>query len=283
MPEQSPVLLNDFGAETFDRFSTSLPTTLRPLGAAISDSGDCPSEEIPQTIAELPEVVSYTYDLTVNLAADLQIPVVGSVGGGANRRVVVLEWKRYKAVTCSNGVVRHYGYVIRFCLTVNKWDANSQVSLPFLTAQAELGNINASWLMQVRGLAGPKIDENLLPPQDLDVDTFVIAKQSLEKLIGSVHDASTTFAPGIVVETIDPDSPESEITTSAIKAFATYSVRKGRTRTDAIGRLESADPLAADLVTEVYQFFGIEDPNEKPDSTVRAKALELLVGISADT
>ena len=75
-------------------------TILRPWEGFVPFGGEaecpgCDPGEIPQTPDELAELVSYTYDLTVRRAAELNIPVIGSVSGGFERRVVVYEWTRY--------------------------------------------------------------------------------------------------------------------------------------------------------------------------------------------
>lgn len=240
------------------------------------------TSEIPQTLGELGELISYSYDLSVKQAGDLNIPVVGDVSGGFDRRVVVLEWTRYKTLFDADSVEYRYGYVIRFCLTVSKWEAQTQVRLPFLAAQAELGNIQASWLMQIRGLTGEKIDGVVLPPQELDVSTFAIAKQSLEAAIGAVKDPTTKFIPGILLATIDPTAPDVAYWTSAVKTFALSNLRRGRSRSEAIARLGSADPAANDVIAEVYTYLGITDPTAKPSAGAREAAQQILRGISAD-
>lgn len=252
-----------------------------PLGRDIKVEGVDPGQ-IPQTPAELGELLSYTYDLTVKRAGELNIPVIGSVSGGFDRRVVVFEWTRYKSLFDDTGTEYRYGYVIRFCLTVSKWDIQGQVSLPYLTAQAELGNIQASWLMQVRGLTGPKIDAVVLPPQELEVETFVIAKQSLDKAIQAIADPSTNFVPGILLSKVDPSSTEVDYWFSAVKAFAMNSIRRGRSRAQAVARLGSTDSAANDTIVEVYNYFGLSDPNQEPSSAARENARRLLGGIAAD-
>lgn len=259
----------------------AVPAGFTPFGKDVVVAGIDP-KDIPQTLNDLEELISFTYDLTVSRALELNIPVIGSGSGGFDRRVVVLEWTRYKALFDEKQIEYRYGFVIRFCLTVNKWDAKAKISLPFLTAQAELGSIEASWLMQVRGLAGPKIDEVILPPQELKVDTFVIAKQSLEKAIKAVNDATTQFKPGIVLTKIDPTSPETAYWLSAVKAFGLSSVRRGRTGAAAQARLGSSDPAANDAITEVYNAIGLNDPTQSPSSEMRDRANHILRGISAD-
>ena len=277
-PMHPEVLLRAVLGESNDL--TPVPVGFTPLGFNLEVSGIDP-KEIPKTMDELGELLSYTYDLTVKRAAELNIPVVGSVSGGFDRRVIIFEWTRYKTLTEAR-VQYRYGYVIRFCLTINKWDVKGKLSLPFLSAQAELGNLEASWLMQVRGLTGPKIDAVVLPPQDLKVETFIIAKQSLEAAIKAVADASTKFVPGMLLSTIDPTSDEVKYKLSAVRAFAIYSVSKGRTGSAATARLSSTDPTVSDTITEVYNYFGLADPTATPTNQMRDSASRMLIGIKAD-
>jgi hypothetical protein len=204
------------------------------------------------------------------------------VSGGFDRRVVVYEWTRYKELLGANGAKCQYGYVIRFCLTVSKWDIQTKISLPFLSAQAELGNLQASWLMQVRGLVGPKIDKVVLPPQELKVETFVIARQSLEAVIAAIDDTTTKFIPGILLARIDVDGTDVTYWRCAVQAYGIDSLRRGRTRSDTLSRLGSTNQADRDLISEVYAYFGVADPNATPGAGAREQAEALLRGIRVD-
>lgn len=252
---------------------------LYPVATLVKPKGVDPAT-IPKTLDELGELESYTYDLTVKQAGELNIPVIGSVSGGANRRVVVYEWSRFKEIPDDTGVILRFGYAIRFCLTVSNFDAKGKLSLSFLSAQAEIGVVQASWLMQVKGLAGSKIDSVVLPPQDLDVKTFVIAQQSLAAAIAAANDASTKFVPGIVVAKKEPGTADAKYRASAVVAFALGSAMRGRKKGDCIARLDSSEPADIDVITEVYTFLGI-DAGE-PSKAARQHAREILGGIQVD-
>ncbi len=120
---------------------------------------------------DLSTQVLRVYDLSVTAAGQLNIPVVGSISGGTSRRVIVLERTAYKEIEKENTKYQ-YGYAIRLAITVNKLTAETKLTLPFLTASAELGQIEAKWILQVVGLAGPKIDSAILPPKELNLETF---------------------------------------------------------------------------------------------------------------
>ncbi len=261
--------------------SAQVPIGYVPLGAAPTPA-PAPLSGIPQTPDELGELLSHAYDRTARQAAELSIPVVGSVQGGYDRRVIIYEWMRYKGVPDASGVEYRYGFVIRFCLTVSKWDVKGKLSLPFLSAQAQIGEIEASWMMQIRGLVGSKINQAVLPPQELNVETFVLAKQSLEAVISAIADPTTKFIPGVVLARIDPAQPDTVYWLSAVRAFAAHNLSRGRTRAESQSRLGSADPSAGDMITEVYGFFGIKDPAATPPEDARRRARDVLRNIRAD-
>jgi hypothetical protein len=275
--------LRDILAPLYGAAPTGGPVPLgyRPEGRANTCPGADPAQ-IPKTRSELGELLSFTWDLTVRRALELNIPVAGSVSGGYDRRVVVWEWTQYKTLLGNGDAECRYGYVIRFCVTVSKWDVQAKVSLPFLSAQAELGNIQASWMMQVRGVTGPKLNSYILPPQELKVETFVIARQSMEAVIKAVDDPTTQFIPGILVARIDPALPESVYWSAAVQAFGVDCVRRARSRVDAQARLGSGDPADTDLLTEVYGYFGVTDPKQIPGSGPREAAERILRGIRVD-
>jgi hypothetical protein len=231
---------------------------------------------IPQTIDELDRQESRTYDLSVTAALQLNIPVVGSVSGGFNRRVVVLERKAYKELT-EGETKLHYGYAIRLGITVSKLTADTKISLPFLAASAEIGNIEAKWVLQVIGLAGTKIDEVSIVPTELSVETFVLAKQSLANLIGAVRDASTRFTAELI-EVIKPgDAIEGELLAATGKAFALGRLERGLTRRQALNDLGSSRDEIKEAVVDIYRdFAGITSDTDAPSPEVRSKALSLL-------
>jgi hypothetical protein len=251
-----------------------------PLGRP--DTCHSGTGEIPKTIDELGELVVHAYDLTVTAALELSIPVAGSVSGGVDRRVVLWEWMRYKALPGDDGVECRYGYVIRFCVTVNKWEAEGKVSLPFLTAKVEVGEIQASWIMQIRGLVGPKLDGAVLPPQPLSVETFVIAKQSLKDVIAGVHDPTTKFVPGVLIARVNPPQPETVYRQALVRSFGLYSIFRDNNRETAERRLESKEPAEIELLREVYAEFGLTDPKADPSDPSQERARSMLRGIRVE-
>lgn len=241
--------------------------------------------EAPSKLTDLEEVLTRSYDLTVSAAVDLQIPIAGSGSGGLNRRVIVLERAGFNKVGPDNpeGSEKHYGYAIRLCVTVNRWQATSKISLPFLAASAQLGTIEAQWILQVIGLKGKAIDKAILPPTELSVETFFIAKQSLEKLVEAINDSSTVFKPQLIAEIRAPDNTNLDLRRSIGKAYALTCLERGRSLEDAQQRLGSPDTEVLDAIREVYEIMnGIGDTSQKPSNEVRHKADEICGRLRTD-
>ncbi|MBO9714417.1 hypothetical protein [Sphingomonas sp.] len=252
-------------------------------GLEVALAADTPTPAPAPTLAELGELSSSSYDLSVNQAGQLGIPVIGSVSGGASRRVVVLEWSRFKEFPEADGGIARYGFTVRFCLTVNKWNADLKVSLPFLSAQAELGNIQATWKMEVRGLAGPKINAAVILPQPLSVETFVIARQSLETIVAAINDPTTSYIPGLMISRTPPDTGEQKLRKSAVEAYALYAIYKGRPELRAESDLPSKQPGDEDILRGVYEQLGVETTGETPAQSIRETAKRILNGLSVGT
>lgn len=251
-------------AETFVPFGPGGPITIKATG------------EIPQTIDDLPIQVSRTYDLSVTAAGQLNIPVVGSVSGGLNRRVVVLERTAYKEII-ENNITHQFGYAIRLAVTVNKVTAEAKLNLPFLAASAELGQIEAKWTLQVLGLSGEKIDSALLPPKELNLETFVLANQSLDSLIKAVRDPSTKFKAQLIAIIKPADVVEREFLMAIGKVYALGRLERGKKRGDAIADLGSIRDEMRDAIIDTYKdFAGITNDAEVPSSQVRTRAAGLL-------
>jgi hypothetical protein len=238
----------------------------------------------PPALADLTEASTRSYDLTVSAAAELQIPIAGSGSGGFNRRVIVLERAAFKKIEPKGAAdsEKHIGYAIRLCVTVNKWEASAKVSLPFLAASAQLGTIEAQWILQVIGLVGKAIDAAILPPTELSVETFFIAKQSLEKLIAAINDPGTVLRPQLIAEIRPLDQTRMDLRRSIGKAYALTSLERGRSFEEARVRLGEMEDEVQDAIREVYEAFAGGVSPQAPSGEARKKAAEICGRIRAD-
>lgn len=251
-------------------------------GAPLNDLNLAPPG-IPQALTDLPIQISRTYDLSTTAAGDLNIPVVGSVSGGFSRRVVVLERTAYKEILEGESRL-HYGYAIRLAVTVNKVTAEAKLSLPFLAASAELGQIEAKWVLQVVGLAGVKIDQAILPPKELNLETFVLANQSLGNLIVAINDPTTKFTAQLISIIKPANTVENEYVAAVGRAYALGQIKRGRMLGDALRRLGAVPNEMLDSIRDAYKdFAGIASEVEAPNAEARSAAQKLLGPIDIDS
>lgn len=270
-------IINAIRGDDVERMNTN---TFTPYGPSGIDSRAIAG--IPTELNQLDEQVTRSYDLSVTAAGSLNIPVIGSVEGGFNRRVVVLERAAFKRLK-EGDVECQYGYALRLCLTINDWKVGAKVNLPFLAASAELGQISAQWIFQIMGLTGPKIDSAVMPPTELNVEKFVLAKQSLEKVINAVRDPETSFQAVKIATISERDTTVQQLKLSVARAYALSSIERGWTLSDARTRLASDEQDVNDTLAEVYQHFaGLTDELSKPGNDVRKKAREVLGRIRAE-
>jgi len=234
---------------------------------------------IPKSLDDLPISVTQAYDLSITIAGDLNIPVIGSVSGGHNRRVLVLERCAYKQIKSTN-LTKNYGYAIRLVITVSKWDSNSKISLPFIAASAQLNNIEAKWMIQVIGLAGTTITAVTVPPTDLNVETFVLAKQSLTSIIEAVKDPSTKFIPQVISIERPCTEIQLDYKVAIAKGVALKGIKDGWSLDKTIEEYKNNDQSIDDTIADVYRnFAGVNTNQEVPSAQVRKNAQLMLIGI----
>ena len=230
----------------------------------------------PPAADDLGEIVATTYSLSIEAAGRLNIPVFGNASGSLSRQVVVYEWSRFRDVGQPDGSTQRWGFAIRFCVTVTKAAGEATVSLPVLAAEAQLGRVEAGWTMQVKGISGPKIREAVLAPEELDVETYIKARNSMQEIIAAIGDADTVIKPELLL-TVPPDRPLDEYGRQALTTYVVACIGNGRLADWAINKLGNTEP-ARNIVRAVYEDFGVAQ-GEAPGAVARAQAEEALRGV----
>lgn len=230
---------------------------------------------VPTRLDELNNQVARSYDLSVQGAIEIGIPVAGSVSGGASRRVIVLERAAYREVANPDGTKTQWGYAFRYCVLVNKFDASMKLTLPFLAASAQVGSIEAQWWMHSAGLSGPKIDVAIGVPSELNVETFVLAKQALEKLLAAVRDPSTQFNAAPLATQTSEEKRLNDYRTAIGRAVALDAIADSVSIDRVIPRL--VDPVVIESVRATFrEFANVQVPTDSISPFVRQQAQQLL-------
>lgn len=236
---------------------------------------------LPEKLSDLGESIARSHDLSVTAALDLQIPVAGSGSGSFNRRVIVLERCAFKQIEQEDTDLQ-FGYAVRLCVTVDRLEATAKISLPFLAASAQLGTVEAQWTLQVVGLAGPLLT-HILPPTELNVETFVLAKQSMGEIVDAINSEDTIFLPRLIAKLRKPDPKSTALKQSVGHAFALSCIDHGRSLNEAYRRLGPTDQPTHDAIGEVYKnFAGLIDLDSNPDNNARQRAREICGRVKSD-
>ena len=226
--------------------------------------------------APFPFTETSSYDLTVTAAVSLNIPVVGSVSGGASRRVVVLERRSYRKQPAADGT-EYLGYTIRLAVTVNRIGTETKLTLPFLAASAEVGQIEGRWAVQVVGLLGPKIDQALIPPAELSVEQYFKAKECLKAIIDAIPDETTTIQEQRIY--FEPSlSLEQQLMDQTLgRAYGLSCIDKKWKMQKALAEVNGARQPLLDAVVEIYgQVAGIQSELEEVRPAAQTRARQLL-------
>jgi len=223
-----------------------------------------------------PHTENFSYDLTVTAATSLSIPVIGTVSGGASRRVVVLERRSYRKQTVEEGT-EYVGYAIRLAVTVNKVEASTKMTFPFLAASAEIGQIEGRWAVQVVGLAGPKIDEALIPPAELSVEQYFKAKECLKSVIEAIPDPTTQILEQRIFFEANASQEQKLVDESLGRAYGLSCLDKKWKLQKALSEVNGARQPLLDAIVEIYgQVAGIQSELEDVQPAAQTKARQLL-------
>lgn len=251
-----------------------LPARPRTLSAS---SGPAPATVRP---ADMPMKDTRAYDLSESAALEAGVPALGSGSGGGLRRVIVLEHVGYDERKLADGGIEHVGFAIRLCVTVSKLDSNVKLSLPFITASAQLGSTEAVWTLQIVGLTGPKISAVKVVPTELNVETFVIAKQSLERLIDAVTDPETLLSSKVIARQGPPTTVEARYSPAVLQVAALSAIARGWNMQTAGSRFGYAASNVPAMFAAVYQdVAGLTSITAEPAREKRAVAVRILDGL----
>lgn len=236
---------------------------------------------LPTTLADLPNANVFTSVFSVDVAAALGIPIFGSIDGKFSRRIYVQEYLRFKDDETTIPKKR-YGIGIRWIVNVKILNTQAKInSLPFLSASAQVGNVEATALFQVIGIQSAKVTQAIPAPADLNVTTFVEMQQAFAKIIALVDAVDTRVTVqllAIMAEVRDNSllAYEAAIATG----WALTKIDEGKSLAQAKNEWPNGTPSFDDAVKSVYiDITGNSDELNKPDNASRNKAHERLSGL----
>lgn len=248
-----------------------------PAHVGGSTQPDPEREDSLPTPGSYPIQTTRAYHLDIKAALDASIPVGGGGAFGMAQSVIVLERIGYRIRTHSDGTIEQVGFSIRLCVIIKKLEASIKLSIPFIVASAQVGSTEAMWLLQTVGLVGPKIGAVKVQPDHLSVETYVIAKQALEKLIDALTDADTRVIEHVIARQGPATTIEARYAPIVTQATALGCIDRGQSIIDAAREFGwDLAQLPSGLVAVYQDVAGIYSETEKPTAAARAKAMALL-------
>lgn len=258
----------------------------RPVGESPKvELPEAEASKIPTSLDELSALTSRSYDMSIDAAAELDIPFIASVGGGYARRVLVREFTQYKAIKQDDGNELHYGYAIRLCVTTSSVNTKGKTNLAWVAASVEMKQSEAEYVLEVRGLSGEHIRSQAIEPKDFDVETYVEAHQSIKGLIDAVSDPTTTFSADLVAEIpAKKDSPSFAYNRAVATSFALSYIEEQEELGEALEDFPSDNPRLVSVIAQVYRdVAGASAADEKVSKAAARAARELLMGVKFDS
>jgi hypothetical protein len=236
--------------------------------------------QIPQSLQDLENFKSFTSILSIDTALKLDIPF-GAKDSKFSRRVFIQDTLMYKDITDGEQKVR-YGVGVRWIVNTLKLDAKANISsLPFITASAEFGFVQATASFDVLGLKSAEIAKAIPTPTKLDIETYVEMAEALKTIKGLIYDAKTEVNPQLIaVLGRERDRMEDDYRDALATGWALNRIKDGKRLQDIIHDKEMQAPMFMDVVKSVYlDITGTTALHAKPEDDARTRAKKLLDGL----
>jgi hypothetical protein len=217
------------------------------------------------------------YRLESNLSGKLGFNV-GAVEGARNARTLITEFSRSKAVA-SNGTSSSFGVAARLIVNVSGLDAQANLTLPFVAAEAQYNRVEAFANLRVAGYADPKLGEKFPDFGTFNVESYVTLMQAMNeirKVIGANEDL---IRPERLWawDQAEADELDRRLTEGVAAAWALTEIAKGHPREHALAAYEDSDDDVAQGVIE-RTYTDMLHGDEKPSGESRERARRLLDG-----
>jgi hypothetical protein len=193
------------------------------------------------------------YLLTWDLASKLGF-AIGGVEGDFQSRVLVAEWSRSKTVKQAALEVR-FGVTARLVVNVRSIDAEANLSLPFVAAEAQMNRAEAHANMTIEGYVGRKAGSLFPAFSTFDVESYVKLMEAMTSAKDVIGRDEANIRPVRLWcwgETTAPAGADATIAAVAT-AWALTRIARGNSLAETLdGYVESGDAIARTAIERVY-------------------------------
>jgi len=234
----------------------------------------------PTGLRDLPNTDTFTSVMSVDLAAAVGIPLYGSVDAKFSRRIYIQEFLRFVDDESSTPKKR-YAVGVRWVVNVKILNASVKISsLPFISASAQVGDVEASARFQIIGLNSAKINQAIPVPADLNVETYVVMQDAFKKIKDLVDDAGTIVTPQVVaIWTEVADHSPQAYETALATCWALSKIDENKSLQTAMDESPQNSFFFNDAMKSVYiDIAKTSDLLTKPSAEARTLAHDRLLG-----
>jgi hypothetical protein len=169
-----------------------------PMSAsAVPEPGEDGERSIPvESIPEPSELETWKWEqhrLETDVAANLGFSV-GAVKAGRRARTLIAEFSRSKTIQSGDSQVR-YGVAARLVVNVLGFDADANLTLPFVAASAEFNQLEAYADLTIEGYAGADTGALFPPFATFDVESYVKLMDALTSMKGVIGKNEDNIRP----------------------------------------------------------------------------------------
>jgi hypothetical protein len=217
--------------------------------------------------------------LSSSAAVKLGIPAA-TVTTSGNQMVLVQDYSRTKECLANDNKTRLvYGQTIRTIITIANFDAQTNLTLPAIAANATIAGKSNSLQIQIIGFSNPQIPVLIsnISGKELNVESYGDFAKIHSDLIRLTADAATTptMARLGIVMAEDKDDLKSTI----VAAFALQKISDGKSCNDAKAKFKSSGGSSTSAIDQTYAIVTSICSSASPSSLQRAKASDLLQGL----
>lgn len=223
------------------------------------------------------------YQLEGSTAAKLGL-AVASAHVDHKSRYLVAEFSRSQTVPTESGR-RRYGVSARLVVRVSNFEAGTNMTLPFVAAEAQFNRLEASAALRVEGYVGPQTGSIFPNFGAFDVESYVKLMDAMTALKNVVGEQEEYIRPAELWVWGDDDEDSSAVDDKLTAALGTVvaldSITRGHPLVRAVSEYnDSNDEIAKQAIRETYSAMGVDDQGA-PTPTQGARARELLDGYRA--
>jgi hypothetical protein len=212
-------------------------------------------------------------DSHISVTAALQIGMPPfNVDSSLKSRVIVREIRNYTERETAAGT-EIWGVSIRLMVAVQSAKLESKLTLPIVTAQAQLGLLEAHAHLSVRGFTDSGVFELGPGFEDLDVESYGKYTEASDKIRSYIGSHWASVAPVLLAKRLATPAGDAELEQAVISNAVVFAIYEGWSFDEFV---RNHRQWSQDVVSQARETWRILDPetptDEEPSRIAQARA-----------